>query len=346
MISPLWFPAANRLRKRIPLTAAIASVSMALSTPAFAQGAACDRACVSGIVDRVLSSMPKHDPDSLPLAATYSATENSHPAALGMMTAWRTLSATGKPALLAIDTSRGAAYFALPAKEGGSQIALWGRIKIADRKITELEIFLSRSRGDHGFSFSAEQMQANYKKLMALPPSRKKTSHADLEKLARASFDGADPYTVPTADGCQFTEVGSLVIDPGLDDVPARPNAQAPLGCIFPPGRPTDKKARTIVVDDETGLVVTAAVIPGVVYPYPFRGHMLSAFIPRDMKPPMVAQDEWIKRQQKAGKTGLLAPLPATGEVMQVLQVFDGKLQGEQINVYLSGPGMQSVWVK
>lgn len=346
MTFPLWPVAIKRLRSRAPLAAAIASVSLAFSAPAFAQSTSCDRACLSGIVDNVLSSMAKHNPDSVPLAATYTATENSHPAALGMMTAWRTLSSTGKPALLAIDVARGAAYFALPVNEGGNQTALWGRVKVVDRKVAELEIFLSRSRGDHGFSFAADQMATNYKKLMTLPPSRKKASHSDLEKLARASFDGSDPYTISYADGCQFSEVGALVIDPGLDDVPARPNAQAPLGCIFPPGRPTDKKARVIAVDDEMGIVVAAAVIPGVVYPYPFRGHMISAFIPKDMKPAMDAQDEWIKRKSKAGKAGLLAPTAATGEVMQVLQVFDGKLQAAQINVYLSGPGAQSVWVK
>jgi hypothetical protein len=193
-------------------------------------------------------------------------------------------------------------------------------------------------------------MRTNYRKLTSLSPTRTKTSRDELEKIGRASFDASDPYKLDSAKDCQFTEVGTLVIDPGLDDVPPRaggPDPEAPLGCMFPPFRPTDKKARVVAIDEDTGLVVVAAVVRGVVYPYPFRGHMLSAFIPNDMKEPMVAQDEWIKRKMKAGKTaGLLAPTPATGEVMQVLQVYDGKMQGLQINVYLSGPGMQSVWVK
>ena len=48
---------------------------------------ACDRACLSGVVDQVLASMVAHNPDTLPLAQLYEATENSHPAALGMMVA-------------------------------------------------------------------------------------------------------------------------------------------------------------------------------------------------------------------------------------------------------------------
>jgi len=293
--------------------------------------------------------MPRHDPDKLPLAQVYAATENSHPAALGMMTAWRTISEAGKPALLALDTQRGSAYFALPVNESGSKTALWGRIKVEDRKIAELEFFLNRSRGDHGFSFSADQMRANYKSLMTLPASRQKTAHDELEKIARASFDASDPYKLDSAPNCQFTEVGTLVIDPGLDDVPHKagdPDPEAPLGCMFPPFRPTDKKARIIAVDDETGFVVTAAVIRGMVYPYPWRGHMMSAFIPDDMKAPQQIQDDWIERKKKAGKTGLLAPAAATAEVMQVIQVYDGKMHASQINVYLSGPGAQSAWMK
>ena len=73
----------------------------------------CDRQCMTGIVSQLLLSMESHDPYSLPLATTYRATENSHPAALGMMTAWHTITKTGTPSLLAIDTTNQTAYFAL-----------------------------------------------------------------------------------------------------------------------------------------------------------------------------------------------------------------------------------------
>lgn len=178
-------------------------------------------------------------------------------------------------------------------------------------------------------------MRANYKTLMTLPAARKKTSRDELEKIAIASFDASDPYKLDSAPNCQFTEVGTLVIDP-----------EAPLGCMFPPFRPTDKKARVIAVDDETGFVVTAAVIRGTVYPYPWRGHLMSAFIPDDMKEPQKIQDDWIARKKKASKTGLLAPAAATAEVMQVIQVYDGKMHASQINVYLGGPVGHSDWVR
>ena len=326
--------------------ALLATLALTCAGNAAAAGPACDRACLSGLVDQTLASMVAHDPDTLPLATSYAATENSHAAALGMMNAWRTITRAGKPSLLAIDSGRGQAYFALPVAEAGGTTALWGRIKVEGRRISEVEIFLSRSRGDHGFSFGAEQMADKFTHLTRLPAARRKASHDELETLARAAFDPRVDMKIDLAADCQFTEVGSLVVDPGLDDEPARPGADKPLGCIMPPSRPVDLKARIVVVDDETGLVVVAGLVPGIVYPYPFRGHMLSAFIPADMKEPGLAQAAWVQRKVKQGKTGLLAPTPATGETMQVLQYYDGKLQGEQINVSVSGPGMQSAWVK
>lgn len=53
-----------------------------------------------------LDSMVANDPFKLPLAEVYKATENSHPAALNMMTLWRTVIKAGSPSLLAIDTTR------------------------------------------------------------------------------------------------------------------------------------------------------------------------------------------------------------------------------------------------
>lgn len=334
--------------------AALAGLSLftgAAPTAAQSAGTACDRACMTGMVRSVLSSMVAHKPEALPLASIYTATENSHPAALGMMQSWRTITKAGEPSLLAVDPAAGRAYFALTVSEAGNQSVLWGRIKVSDRKIAEIELFLNRSRGDHGFSFSADQLPGNYRAMMAPPANRRVATRAELEALAAASFDPTYPLEVGVDDKCQFTEVGSKVIDPGLDDVPppAMPGGMKmdpnrPLNCLFPPFRPSDKNARVVAIDDKLGIVVVAAVIPGKVFPYPFYGKMVSAFIPSEMKQPSDAQEAWMKRHVAAGKAPVARPEPATGEVMQVLQYYNGKLQAVQINVYLSGPGAQSIW--
>ena len=309
----------------------------------------CDRACMSNMVEQVLASMVAHNPYTLPLATVYSATENSHPAALGMMEAWRTITEAGKPNLLAIDTKAEQAYFMLTVSEGGNKSILYGRIKVVSRKISEFELFINRSRGDHGFSYSPMELPENFKELTSPPADRKKASRAVLRKLALAAFNPSYPFDAKIAATCQFTELGWRVVDPGLDGGPRPPNGKsrnAPLGCANPPSRPADRKARIIVIDPHLGIVVVAGMVPGVVYPYPYYGHMISAFIPSDMKQPQEAQQQWFEKDAKDGTQPLIKPMPATGVTMQVLQYYNDRLQAVQINVHLGGPDMKSEWVK
>ncbi|WDS35032.1 hypothetical protein [Pseudoxanthomonas sp.] len=316
----------------------------AQAAPTTASGA-CDRQCMSSLVDQLLQSMVARDPDRLPLARAYSASENSHPAALGMMTLWSSVTRAGRPDLLAIDTVAGQAFFELQIEEGGSPSMLWGRVKVVDRKLSELEFFINRSRGDHGFSYSAKDAPANLKRWMTPPRNRAKASRAELEQLSRAAFSTEVPYEIAVDPDCSFLEAGSKVIDPGLGDSDRPGDPNAPLGCMFPPFRPVDSKAREIVIDEELGIVVDAGMVPGRVYPYPFYGHMISAFIPDQMKQAQDAQQQWLDKQLVGKGAGLVKPMPAVGETMQVLQVYDGKLQGSQINVHLLGPGSRSLWV-
>ncbi|KEZ43307.1 hypothetical protein SAPIO_CDS4751 [Scedosporium apiospermum] len=278
----------------------------------------CSRDCMTIIVSKILKSMVAHDPDTLPLAPVYQATENSHPAALGMMTLWRTVTKAGKPSLLAIDTTTGSAYFALDINEGSGkkQSVLWARIKVVDKQITELELWW-----------------------MSPPADRQKAIRVQLEGLGEAAFDPSSNFSVGLASDCQFTEQGWSVIDPGPDGN----GSTTPLGCNWPQDRPADTKARAnLVIDEETGIVVSGALIPGMVYPY----GKISAFIPNDMKAAQEAQDEWLAKKKAEGGMSLLAPIAATGETLQVLQYYNGKLQGQQLNVYLSGPGMGSAWTQ
>jgi hypothetical protein len=333
---------------------AVTLVLTSFSTVAQAQASAsaCDRACITKIVDQLLASMVAHDPDTLPLAPMYEATENSHPSSLAFMTAWRTITEAGKPDFLAIDTKAGSAFILTTVSESGSKTVLWGRIKVENQKISEIEIFLNRSRGDHGFSFSADQLPTNVKHWMNPPADRKKATREELEQISRAAFDAKVNLTLDSAPDCQFLEAGTLVIDPGVDDNSAnfeeakKAGKTNALGCMFPPFRPSDPKAREVVIDEELGVVVNAAMIPGIVYPYPLYRHGVSAFIPSDMAFAAKAQDAWIAKIQKEGKLPILKPTLTMGDCMQILQFYNGKLEGSSINVYLGGPEEKSVWVK
>ncbi|CAK7207870.1 hypothetical protein SEUCBS139899_010685 [Sporothrix eucalyptigena] len=345
----MHFPAPFKmLRLSLGLMVAASEMSECRSIPAEAKlpvrcdssNSSCDRTCMTNMVELILDSMVAHDPFSLPVALNYKATENSHPAALGMMTSWRTITKTGRPSLLAIDTTNGTAYFALDVSEGNDSVpnVLRGRVKVVNQLITELELFINRYRGDHGFSFSAKELPDNYADLMNPPDNRTKASRETLYDLSEALFADNNDYAVNVSDSCQFTEIGWKVVDPGTNST----GSLTPLGCSWPDDHPVDTNARVaLVIDEDMGFVVTSGMIQGKAYPY----ENISAFIPDQMTSAQEAQVVWMKEMTTLGILPMVVPTAATGETLEVLQFYNGKLQAMQINVYLSGPNMTSAWL-
>lgn len=301
----------------------------------------CTRDGLTDIVTQILDSMVAHDPTSLPLAKLYRATENSHPAAISMMTSWRTITEAGAPSLLALDTTNCSAYFALDVSEGNDAIesVLRGRVQVVDALITELELFINRGRGDHGFSFNATELTANYAVLMAPPANRTNPSRATLEALSASLFAEDSDFAVTVSDSCQFTEIGWKVVDTGVYGN----QSSDPLSCSWPDEHPVDTSARVgLVIDEELGFVVTSGMIQGKVYPY--NGNV-SAFIPNRMTAAQEAQEVWMADVEAEGVQSLVYPFGGTGETLEVLQYYNDELQAMQINVYLSGPNMTSAWL-
>ncbi|KUL82443.1 hypothetical protein ZTR_11213 [Talaromyces verruculosus] len=301
------------------------------------------REYLSSIVNQLLDSMVAHDSSKLPLATVYKMTENSHPVSVAMSTPWRTITKADSPSLLAIDTTNDSAYFALDISEGNDKTKsiLHGRVKVDGHngRITELELFINRSRGDDGFAFSAAELAANYKVLMSPPANRKKASRKTLETLGAAVFDRSISLSVNVSDSCQFTEVGWKVVDTGTWGN----SSSDPLTCSWPSDSPGDANARAnLVVDEELGFVISSGMIPGKVYPY--NGN-ISTFIPDSMTSAQEAQVVWYDTMKAQGNLSLLAPTEATGENMEVLQYYNGELQAMQLNVYLNGPNMTSAWL-
>jgi len=292
---------------------------------------------MTDMVSTILASMVAHDPSTLPLASLYKATENSHPAAVTMMTAWRTIVYAGEPSLMAIDTTNCTAYFALDVDEGNAlnETILRGRFAVVNEEITEIELFINRYRGDHGFSFSASELPGNYAPVMNPPSNRTVATRADLMYISTGLFAEANS-TVNVDNNCRFTELGWTVVDTGT----YANGTTDPVQCGWPVAHPTDDNARVgLVVDEVLGLVVTSGVVPGKVYGY----QNVSAFIPDKFPPAQAAQETWLASVQ--GQYPVMQTLAATGDTLEVLQYYNGALQAMQINVYLSGPNATSAWL-
>jgi hypothetical protein len=295
-----------------------------------------NRACLSGLADKVVASMVAHDATKLPLAKVYAATENSAPSPPGMMVLWRTATAA-KGKYYVIDPVSEQVFLIATISEGSNDTLLYGRVKAQDRLISELELYSNRSRGQSGFMFSPAGL-ANFPKewTVALAPAQR-ASRAELLQAGRAIFDTtvAAPDIAPV---CVLMENGRVVAEDAEVAESVAPAALAakeaaaakapaakaaapvkavakvsktvPIHCGNPPIRPTDPQARTDIIDEEQGVVVSLAVVHGVAEPYVITNPTESAFVPNSMRAPY---EEMLKKQQGTGKyqASSVRPMPA-----------------------------------
>jgi len=103
----------------------------------------CDRACLSGIVDRYLAVMLAHDPSRLPLAKTIKFTEDGVPLQLGDGL-WATAGSLGTYKLIFAEPESGAVGAYAVVQENGSGAILALRLKVAKRQIAEIETLIAR----------------------------------------------------------------------------------------------------------------------------------------------------------------------------------------------------------
>lgn len=337
----------------------LATMALATADTALAVENGCDRACLNGVADQLIASIVAHDSARLPLTQVYAATENSIPSALNMMVIWRTATAA-KGKYYVIDPETHQVFLVATIAEGPNDALLFGRIKIDGKRISEVELFVNRSRGQGGFQFDAEG-PAHFPKewTESIPPSRR-ASRAALLQAGRSIFDTSVPAPDP-APGCVVMENGKVVaenpdvlksIGGGAANAPestpvsaasARP-ASVPVPCGNPPSRPTDKYARTTIIDEERGVVVSMATVHGISEPYLVTTPTESAYVPEALLQPYA---DMLKSQESSGrfKEPAVRPMPATAAVSEMHRIYDGKLQGLHLLVNLGAPGSRSPWV-
>ncbi|RMZ86845.1 hypothetical protein DV736_g5928, partial [Chaetothyriales sp. CBS 134916] len=171
----------------------------------------------------------------------------------------------------------------------------------------DLELFLDRNCGDHGFSFSALELPASYELLMTPPANRTKASQETSLALSEPLFATSSDFSVNIGDDCQLTELGWKVVDTETYGN----GSTTPIGCVWPFDHPTHANTRVgLVVYKELGFVVTNGTSPGTVSPHA----KISAFIPKAMTSAQEAQEVWLKEIEALGSMPLLSPTRATGD--------------------------------
>jgi hypothetical protein len=304
-------------------------------------------------VDALFDSMVRHDTSILPLTPRYKATENSRPAALKFMEAWRTITAVKKIGHLFQDPTTRSVFFVATVDEHGMSALVWGRLKIEGELISEVEISIGRSRGDSGFvSYPdefAEGIPDNWTKPI---PEGTRATRAELQRLGEAVFDKSyGDY--PAAEGVYIMEQGGIVYeDAGYADKafggmltkdagPIKPGVTFPLMCMgMDFMRPNGINPRILCIDEEQGVVAVASEVQGETWPYLIATDNATAYIPLDMKP---LHDKTLTPDLFEGISAF-TPMPATNECVELYRYFDGKVQGNHRLMQIQGPGARSPW--
>lgn len=213
----------------------------------------CDRECLAGFVSQYVDAMIAHKPESLPVAANVKFTEDCKELKLGEGL-WKNISRLTNYRRDILDVREGVAVSFLVVEENASPVLFVMRLKIVDKKITEVETTAVRNQKE-GMLFKVQNLQTASKTMITPVDKAQMNSREDMIKMA---------LTYPAG-----LKVGSFV----KVDSPMAPDAyryengelMAGPGCKFFQGCDNMKKQmiptlaqithRVIAVDEDLGIV-------------------------------------------------------------------------------------------
>jgi hypothetical protein len=312
----------------------------------------CDRACLEGFVEKYLDAAIAHDPSLLPLAPNYKFTENGQRLVLPDAH-WKVMIAKGKYRLFVTDPEAGqVACMATVREEGntkeGTGAVINLRLKIVDRKITEIETIVVRPPMQTGRAGAAaapprpsaadnlEKLGAPHHLYLETIPPAERMSRADLIRVANMYFAGLEKNdgkgVYPFTDDCERVEGGMQTTNVPLREGQTRPDPrtaevysanwsckeQFQSGLIHFVWRVRDR--RFVAVDQERGLV----------FSFVFFDHALG-------------KDRTF--QTPDGRTVTHGPIQPNGwEIAELFKIEKGMIRRIEANMVSPPYGMNSGW--
>jgi hypothetical protein len=215
--------------------------------------ARCDRECLRGFITQYLDAMLKHDPKGLPLAANARFTEDTKTLPLGEGL-WKSISKLRSYRQDFLDVRDGQAATHVIVEENGMPVMLAFRLKIENKKISEIETMVTRNRTE-GALFAPENLQNTQEEMNKVPSASEKMSRADLIRIAEFYPIGLKPggkfedVKAPFAPGTYRIENGNRMAGPG-----ARAGSENILTQRVTPH--PDVFYRIAAVDEDLGIVL------------------------------------------------------------------------------------------
>jgi hypothetical protein len=226
------------------------------SLPAAAQAKAssnCDRDCLRGFITDYLNAMVAHKPQSLPLAPGARFTEDTKTLPLGEGL-WKGASKINSYRQDFLDVREGQAASHVIVEENGMPIMLALRLKIVDKKISEIETMVTRNRTE-GALFAIENLKTPRAAMNVVPEPSQRMSRAELIRISEYYPAGLkvggnfDAVQAPFAPDAYRLENGSLMAGPGARA--GSENIRTQRVIAHP-----DVSYRVAAVDEELGIVL------------------------------------------------------------------------------------------
>jgi len=221
------------------------------AVPAVHAATDCDRECLRSFITQYLAALVAHNPGALPVADKVKFTEDSVQVPLGEGL-WKTASRPHGYRQDILDVRAGVAASQVVMDAGDSPVLLVLRLKVAGRKITEIETMVTHSQKE-GALFKPEAIQP--KAMNAAPDPSQLPSREDAIKLAEfypAGLKVGSFVTVnaPFAPDAYRVENGVNTAGPGCSRAGCE-NLKTQTIMKHP-----DITSRVVAVDEELGIVL------------------------------------------------------------------------------------------
>lgn len=142
----------------------------------------CDRECLGGFITRYLDAMLAHEPGLLPCSTEPKFTEDSETMKLGEGL-WKSLSGIRPYRRDVLDVPQGIAASKVVVEEAGFPVLLQLRLKVVDRKITEVETMTVRNQ-KVGALFNPAALQESSQGMSLVPHRAQRASREEMVRIA------------------------------------------------------------------------------------------------------------------------------------------------------------------
>jgi hypothetical protein len=223
------------------------------ASAACAAASDCDRECLRGVITEYLDALVAHNPSALPLSPKVRFTEDSVEMHLGDGL-WKDVSRIRAYRQDILDVRQGVAASQVIVEAAGSPAFLVLRLRVAGKKITEIETMVTRTQKE-GALFKPDALQAADKTLAVVPDHSQLASRDEAIRVAEfypaglkiGSFVTVD---APFATDAYRVENGVITAGPGCSR-PGCENIKAQKIMEHP-----FITTRVAAVDEELGIVL------------------------------------------------------------------------------------------